>query len=592
MRWKLSQKPRPYQEEAVEYALKKRRCICILPTGTGKTLIGALWALRLLESGAATRVLVLEPTRYLVEQVAAYYRKLGIKDVAPVHGGMQPRERSAGWRARIVVATPEVVLADIEEARPESFDAVVVDECHHTTGKDAYARLMELIRAEYRLGLTAYLPPSRISEVKRFLGVLRRWGLDDPSIKKYVPEWIGEVYEAELDDAEKSILAYLEEKARSVDRRYRSIIRLAERFFVRDGALALKETLEKGGRMYKVLDGLLLDLLSRVRPAHKMPALERVLADHEGFEKAIIFVDRVTLAYYISRRLEELGYRNIVLCGKSRRQAKIGEIVSKARSPEVKVIVATSAGEEGVDLPTADLLVIWSNVASPLRFIQRHGRLLRKHGSRVKFVAYIVTPGTLDMDSLLDALYMARRAGVDVPLDEETVKQLLKRSVKARVLELVSDRPAPLEWIAELLGMSYSEARRHLRYLLHNGEVVYFYTHLGRVYLARGAIHEFLEEYSEWLEPRVEGSVADLYIGVGGRRRRLHGSHRELARALAKAAEKGFMWARFAVQVLNPDTGSYHLVNLVYSYPVDDPQLARLIVRNAFRYAEYIALGQ
>jgi len=589
---RLRQKPRPYQEEAVRYALRKRRCICVLPTGTGKTLIGALWALRLLEEGAARRVLVLEPTRYLVEQVAAYYRRLGIEDVAPVHGGMPPQERSAGWRARIVVATPEVVLADLEEARPESFDAVVVDECHHTTGKDAYARLMEMLRAEYRLGLTAYLPPSRVEEVKRFLGTIRRWGLDDPEIRRYVPEWIGEVYEAELDEDEERILSYLEEKARSVDRRYRGLVKLAERFFVRDGALALRETLEKGGRMYRVLDGGLLEMLRRVRPAHKMPALERVLADHEGFEKAIVFVDRVSLAYYISERLEQLGYRNIVLCGKSRRQAEIGELVARAGSREVKVIVATSAGEEGVDLPTADLLVIWSNVASPLRFIQRHGRLLRKHGARVKFVAYIVTPGTLDMDSLLDALYMARRAGVDVPLDDDTVRHLLRRSVKARVLELISGSPAPLEWIAELLGMSYSEARRHLRYLLRMGEAVYFYTHLGRLYLARGAVHLFSEEYGEWLRPTVEGSVADVYIGVGGRRRRLHGGYQVVAESLARAAEGGFAWARFAVQVLDPETGSYHLVNLVYSYPVDDPQLARLVAGNAFRYAEYLVLGR
>ena len=313
----LKQKPRPYQREAAEYALKKKRCICVLPTGTGKTLIGALWASTLLERGVARRVLVLEPTRYLVGQVAAYYRRLGLEDAAPVHGGMPPEQRRKAWRARIVIATPEVVLADIEEAPLHEVDAVVVDECHHTTGKDAYAKLMELVKAEYRLGLTAYLPPSRVAEVKRFLGHVKSWSWSDPRIKKYVPEWIGEVYEAELNDEEKRLLSMLEEKLRAADRRHRSLIKLAERFFVRDGALALKETLEKGGKMYSVLDGEVLRLLSRLRPAHKLPALERVLSDHEGFSKAIIFIDRVSLAYLVAKRLKELDVENIVLCGKA-----------------------------------------------------------------------------------------------------------------------------------------------------------------------------------------------------------------------------------------------------------------------------------
>ncbi len=588
----LKQKPRPYQREAAEYALKKKRCICVLPTGTGKTLIGALWASTLLERGVARRVLVLEPTRYLVGQVAAYYRRLGLEDAAPVHGGMPPEQRRKAWRARIVIATPEVVLADIEEAPLHEVDAVVVDECHHTTGKDAYAKLMELVKAEYRLGLTAYLPPSRVAEVKRFLGHVKSWSWSDPRIKKYVPEWIGEVYEAELNDEEKRLLSMLEEKLRTADRRHRSLIKLAERFFVRDGALALKETLEKGGKMYSVLDGEVLRLLSRLRPAHKLPALERVLSDHEGFSKAIIFIDRVSLAYLVAKRLKELDVENIVLCGKSRREKSVEELVAAARSPHVKAIVATSAGEEGVDLPTADLLVIWSNVASPLRFIQRHGRLLRKQGSKLKFVAYIVTPDTPDMDSLIDALYMAKRAGVDVPLDDEAVKQLLKRSVKARILELISSRPLPLEWVAELLSMSYTEARRHLNYLTRSGEAVYFYTHLGRLYLARGALHLAEEEYEEWFKPRIKESRADVYLYHPGGRRHIGGGPGEVAERLAKAVAHGLEAVKFAVQVFDPETRSYHLVNLTYSFPVDSPRLARLIAMNAFRYAEYVALGR
>ncbi len=589
---KLTQKPRPYQEEAAGYALRKKRCVCVLPTGTGKTLIGALWAARLLDEGRAKRVLVLEPTRYLVEQVASYYRRLGLKESSPVHGAMPLPEREKAWRARIVIATPEVVLADIEKAKIGSFDAVVVDECHHTVGKDAYARLMELVSAEYRLGLTAYLPPSRANEIKKHLGQIRRWSWSDPRIRPYVPAWIGEVYEAELTREEKRVVEIIREKQRIVERRHRGLVRLAERFFVRDGALALFETLEKGGKMYEILNHGLLQELGRLRPAHKLPVLERVLSDHEGFEKAIVFVDRVSIAYLISKRLEELGYRNIVLCGRARREAEVRELVRAAKKPETKIIVSTSAGEEGVDLPTADLLVIWSNVASPLRFIQRHGRLLRKRGAKVKFVTYIATPDTVDMDSLVEALYMARRAGVDVPLDEETLRYMLRRSTKARVLELISSNPLPLEWIAELLGMPYSEARRHLRLLAQSGEAVYFYTHLGRVYIARESYRFVEEEYGEWFKPSIRESIADVTLYLGGRRKKLSGRYEDVAELISRAAEGGFEKAHFAVQVFNRETSSFHLVNIVYSFPIDDPDLARLVAGNAFRYAEYVVTGR
>ena len=589
---RLKQSPRSYQVEAAEYAFKKERCVCVLPTGTGKTLIGIIWAYRLLYEKKARKVLVLEPTRYLVEQVARYYRDVGGLSAVGIHGGIDRSKRQRLWQSDIVVATPEIVLSDLTPDRIGDFDAVVVDECHHTTGKDAYAKLAEILKARYRLGLSAYIPRSRVGEIKKYIGEIREWKLSDPRIKKYVPPWIGEIYEAPLDEEERRVLEILEKKYASVDRRYKSVVRLAIRFFVRDGNLALLESLKKRGKMWELLDGKLVGALERLRPAHKLPSLERVIYDHEGFTKAIVFVDRVSLAYFISKNLLRWGFKNVVLCGKSRREEDLDEIMEKAHDESVKVVVSTSAGEEGVDLPSADLLIIWSNIVSPLRFIQRHGRLMRKYGARVKFAAYIVTPDTIDVDSLVEGLYMASRAGVDVPIGEEVLRTLIKRSFKSRILDLIEERPLPVEWIAEVLEISRSEAERHLSLLAKTGEVVYFYTHVGRVYIARDNVDSFTEEYGDWVSPRVGQSLCDITLVTPGRRIKISGNLWKAMNDLKSVVvEKTVHRVIVSVQVYNEKLKAYHLVNVTYSFPIDTPKLAELVLKNAFRYAEFKALG-
>ena len=60
-------KLRPYQKKALKLALESEGVVICLPTGTGKTLVGCAWVCELLNRGLAHRVLVLEPSRFLVE---------------------------------------------------------------------------------------------------------------------------------------------------------------------------------------------------------------------------------------------------------------------------------------------------------------------------------------------------------------------------------------------------------------------------------------------------------------------------------------------------------------------------------------------
>jgi len=55
----------------------------------------------------------------------------------------------------------------------------------------------------------------------------------------------------------------------------------------------------------------------------------------------------------------------------------------KFRSGTYNVIVATSIGEEGLDIMEVDLVISFDANISPLRMIQRMGRTGRKHDGRV-----------------------------------------------------------------------------------------------------------------------------------------------------------------------------------------------------------------
>ncbi len=585
-KYRLSLKPRDYQVEAAEWALREGSAVVVMPTGSGKTLISLIWVKRLLETGRASKILFLEPTRILVEQTAKYIsRVLGVKAL-PIHGRYPRSRRIDLWRrARIAVATPETAYNDHDIVIGSGYNAIVIDECHHTTGKDAYMKFMEKARDifRWRLGLSAYIPPTRRREIENVIGSIREWHWSDERIKKYVPEWIGEIYEAELNDAERRVLDVLEETRLNYTGRERMLVNLAIRWFVRDGALALMESLDRETHLSQLLTHIKPLLRNRgIRPLHKLPSLIRVLADHEGFHKAIVFVDRVIVCRRIARELK--GYNPVAIYGKARMKEDIRHVLSRAHRVDTKLIVSTSAGEEGLDLPEADLLVIWSNVASPLRFIQRHGRILRLTGRRgLKFVVYIVTPDTPDMDSLIDSLETARRTGIDVPVDEETLESLWRRTTRNRILVVLEDKPLPEDWISELVNMPRDMVREGLRKLASKGMVYYIYTYHGRTYFTYNSLHQLVEEYGEYLDPD-EDLVAKVKVYTDNiEHRTLTGRYREVYMRLRRVLEKYSYFTRVKAVIQVPlPTGALQQLIIHYVFRIDDPSILDIVLRNIY----------
>lgn len=64
-------------------------------------------------------------------------------------------------------------------------------------------------------------------------------------------------------------------------------------------------------------------------------------------------------------------------------------VSQKFRTGGYNIIVATSIGEEGLDIMEVDLVICFDANISPLRMIQRMGRTGRKHDGRVDILLVI-----------------------------------------------------------------------------------------------------------------------------------------------------------------------------------------------------------
>lgn len=83
-------------------------------------------------------------------------------------------------------------------------------------------------------------------------------------------------------------------------------------------------------------------------------------------------------------------------------QRQQAEIIEGFRANQFNILVSTSIGEEGLDIPQVDLVIFYEPVPSEIRSIQRRGRTGRKRPGRV---VILITKGTRD-----EAYYWSGRA--------------------------------------------------------------------------------------------------------------------------------------------------------------------------------------
>jgi ERCC4-related helicase len=115
-------------------------------------------------------------------------------------------------------------------------------------------------------------------------------------------------------------------------------------------------------------------------------------------ETAIVFTQIRDTIPLIMEKLEGIKIRRFVgqakgKDGKGLKQKEQKAILDQFRAREFDVLIATSIGEEGIDIPDVDLVVFYEPIPSEIRTIQRRGRTGRSAGGRV---VVLITSDTRD----------------------------------------------------------------------------------------------------------------------------------------------------------------------------------------------------
>ncbi|HEY9205226.1 MAG TPA: DEAD/DEAH box helicase [Candidatus Methanoperedens sp.] len=187
---------RLYQLSLAGEALKKSTLI-VLPTGLGKTIVALLVIISRLPKG---KVLLLSPTKPLVEQHAAFFRNalnMPPEEIVLFTGNTPPGKRKSMWdAAKVVVSTPQVIENDLlgKKIDLENVSCIIFDEAHRATGDYSYVYISEKYGQQNKeplvLGITASpgSDPEKIQEVCTNLRIsaVEVRTESDPDVRPYV----------------------------------------------------------------------------------------------------------------------------------------------------------------------------------------------------------------------------------------------------------------------------------------------------------------------------------------------------------------------------------------------------------------------
>jgi len=390
-----------------------------MPTGSGKTFVEMLSAYYAINRRYG-RVLVLEPTRFLCDQM---FRRLWFRVFGDIVGvDYEGRcDDFLDLRKRIVIATP---MTSGKCAMEGAFDFVVVDEVHHAFGDKRYAEVLRSLKPKVVVGFTALLPSDRLSSslgLVELLGGFKLLHYDFKKLKEVDPEFeppraIVDIFDSELSGRELEVYDKLLRGGIAGDTR---MVKFLERTLVSHGIRAFCESYQRLLESGKVAEDISASLLCGEQGySHKARVAFEILESYNVGQQhdrlVLVYTGRVQTALELGDVLKQRGLKVEVLTGGVSRDERL-KLQERLRNREITALVSTRVGEEGIDIPEAWLLVMSDVTRDPLRFYQRVGRLIRVGSpDKIKHLVLTLTPGTFEYDSLEEALWRLYEEGVDV----------------------------------------------------------------------------------------------------------------------------------------------------------------------------------
>ncbi len=376
----VGETPRPYQVEALTaWQEAGRRGVVVLPTGAGKTLLGALAI-----AACGVRALVLVPTIDLTLQWESVLRRLLDLDTLGESGptlGVSGGGRNE-WDRDLVVATYDGAARHL--ARVSGFGLLIADEVHHLPA-ETYRAIAQAAVAPYRLGLSATLERSdgRESDLIELLGatIYRAAALtlsDEGYLAPFdvVRVWV-DLEPDEKDDYEAAMATFATYRTRMHGDRepiMEFLIRVRKRSVYDPAARAA---------MLAYSRARALSLNSRA----KIARIEELLARHID-ERCIIFAEHVEAVEAVAQR-----YLMPAVTSRTPRDER-SAITAAFRTGQYTKVATGRVWNEGVDVPEASVAIVLAGTGMERETVQRLGRVLRPMEGKRAVLYEVVTRDT------------------------------------------------------------------------------------------------------------------------------------------------------------------------------------------------------
>ena len=288
-------------------------------------------------------------------------------------------------RAHVLVVVPNTTLLgqwaqkDIQNAyikcicvqtlyrrqEPVCYDLVVFDEIHRYASPK-FSRSFENVKGEYSLGLTASID-KRMKDIIVKMPIVYSFSVDYCIKKGYIADPTLQISLLPPDEND------LEELKK------------------------LNKLRDSTGMKTSVYNHMLEELSDKSKI--KLNITIKICSKTE--RKVIIFCTNKRQCYYLSKAINnELGTDVCSVYVSGSDDSVFNEF--KDNKNNKRILITCYRVDEGVDIPDAEVAVLFSSSISPVKFIQRIGRVVRASDKKEKFVHALILQGFRDAEQFID----------------------------------------------------------------------------------------------------------------------------------------------------------------------------------------------
>jgi len=334
--------PNKYQQEALKILAKTKEKggVIVLPTGTGKTFMSALWVKSLLKRNPKASFLYICHNNDILLQANEKEFQSCLKDFNICYGYYNGNKKQI---EQCTFGTIQSLSRSLENFDKKEFDYIIVDEAHHYQAS-TYREVLKYFEPKFMLGMTG--TPYR---------------MDNKSIFKIIGK---KLYEVKTHEAiESNLLTNLSYWCVDNDIDFSKI--------KYNGSSYSEKDLNKKICIKKYDEAILQEYEDIIKKKFKK-------------KKTICFSATVEHAHRLANYFNSQGIKSVALTGRNLlsvdkiSRGKRKKIIKGFKENEYEIIFVRDLFNEGIDVPSCDSIIMLRPTSSHIIFTQQVGRGLRK----------------------------------------------------------------------------------------------------------------------------------------------------------------------------------------------------------------------